>query len=262
MQYNREFLNLRERLNHSYVTPRLLMAVKPDAKSIKNTFENPKIWHQIKLRIHLLFDIGENIFKLECPEVFGRIKKELDSIIRGIDEIRLILKKDREICQQAVDYSYALSNYLNDMAGYEYVTKYDQLIMHKNQKENRLKEIREGCQILAEKIVKSMKMEGGWEKQFLELGKKYWHHRIFLEKVLIEQMVIIDRQRMISGKKFWDALYILIDTDAAAEELLALEISKDERQKRMEILLSEKNSNSIRQYFKTIENKLINFLEV
>ena len=90
MQYNREFLNLRERLNHSYVTPRLLMAVKPDANAINNTFENPKIWHQIKLRINLLFDIGENIFKLECPEVFWRIKKEIyGSVLLAEDLIYL-----------------------------------------------------------------------------------------------------------------------------------------------------------------------------
>jgi hypothetical protein len=262
MQYNREFLNLRERLNHSYVTPRLLMAVKPDANAINNTFENPKIWHQIKLRINLLFDIGENIFKLECPEVFGRIKKELKTIIRKIDDIRLILHKNEEVCQQVVDDSNALSNFLNDMSGYEYVIKYDQLITHKNQERNRLTEIQKGFLDLAKMIEKSRTMEGGWEKQFLEFGKNYWDHRVSLEKVLIEQMVIIDRQRMISGKEFWDALYILIDTDAAAEELLALEISKNERQKRMERLLSEKKCNSIKQYFKTIENKIINFLEV
>lgn len=262
MKYITEFLNLRERLNHNYIKPKLLLVIQPDPETIRRTFNNPKIWYQIKLRINLLFDIGKNILKLECPEVFVDLKKKIEKVIDGIDKLVAVVEEDPDVCQDVVKNSGLLSDLLYDMSNYVYTVRYDDIEMSDKQKTIDTNQIKETCRILVETLENALTLNGGWDNDFLELGKNYWDKRVFIEKIVIQQVIFNDMQSIIPGKKFWDTLFLLIDTDWIAEEALSIEASMTERNKKADKLLAEKNMGSIRGYFEKVESNLIHALEV
>ena len=262
MKYITEFLNLRERLNHNYIKPKLLLVIQPDPETIRHTFKNPKIWYQIKLRINLLFDIGKNIFKLECPEVFVDLKKRIEKVIDGIDKLVTAIEKYPGVCQDVVNDSGLLSDLLHEMSNYLYIVRYDDIEMSEKQKTTDTNQIKEIFLKLVETLENSLTLNGGGGEDFLALGRNYWDKRVCLEKIVIQQVIFNDMQSIIPGKKFWDTLFLLIDTDWIAEEALSIEASMTERKKKVDKLLAEKNMGSIRGYFDKVESNLIRALEV
>lgn len=262
MKYITEFLNLRERLNHNYIKPKLLLVIRPDPQTIRYTFKNPKIWYQIKLRVNLLFDIGENIFKLECPEVLVDLKNKIEKVIDGIDKLVAVVEEDLDFCQQVVNDSGLLSDLLHEMSNYVYTVRYDNIEMRDKQKTIDKNQIKETFRKMVETLEKALTLYGGHDKDFLELGKNYWDNRVSLEKIVIQQVIFNDRKSIIPGKKFWDTLFLLIDTDWIAEEALSIEAIMTERKKKVDKLLKEKNMGSIHGYFEKVESNLIRVLEV
>jgi hypothetical protein len=262
MKYITEFLNLRERLNHNYIKPKLLLVIQPDQETIRHTFKNPKIWYQIKLRINLLFDIGKNIFKLECPEVFVDLKKQIEKVIEVIDKLVSLVEEDPDVCQDVVKNSGSLTDLLHDMSKYVYTVRYDDIDMSNNQRIIDTIQIKETFRELVEILENALTLNGGEDEDFLALGRNYWDNRVFLEKIVVQQVIFNDMQSIIPGKKFWDTLFLLINTDWIAEEALSIEAFMTERKKKVDKLLEEKNMDSIRGYFEKIESILISALEV
>jgi hypothetical protein len=261
MQYITEFLNLRERLSHSYIIPKILMSLNPKPEIIDYIFENPKSWYQVILRTRLLYDIGENVFKLDCPDVFGKIKNQMEDIILDIENIRKIPDKSQEDCQQIINHANTFSDLVHRMAEFQYVVKHDELKAFIDSEKIQFEGIRETCRSMEEKIDEALLLAGGWEKEFLDLGIEYWNLRVSLESTLIRQMLLLDQIRVIPGDLFWETLYVIIDSDWIAEEALAAGTPQSNRKKTVEKLLIEKNMNSIEQYFTTMETKLLIFLE-
>jgi len=262
MKYITEFLNLRERLNHNYIKTKLLLLIQPDPETIRHTFKNPKIWYQIKLRINLLFDIGKNTFKLESQEVFVDLKKRIEEVIDDLDKLVATVEDEPDACQQVVNNSMLLSELLHNMSNYVYTVRYDDIEMSDKQKTIDTSQIKETFRKLVETLENTLIVNGGWDNDFLELLRNYWDVRVSLEKLVIQQVIFNDLQSIIPGKKFWDILFLLIDTDWIAEEALSIEASMLERKKNVDKLLAEKKMESIRDYFEKVESNLISALEV
>lgn len=263
MDYIKEFLFLRERINHSYIRPKLLMMLGADSDSIKNALDNPKVWFQIKLRLEMLFDVGENVFLLESPEVFQDLKQEVESVIKRIDENRINLDENNNINSIIIKDCKRLSEILSSMSDCEYLIStqnFDLSIQNYPMKNSA--DLKKDCVKLSALINKAVELDFKSNEGLKEIGKEYWKLRCSLEKDVITETVKMDREKGVTGTEFRVILNSLFSTDWIAEEALSLHAKVEEKKKRVSVLLVEKNVNSIEELFLQISGKLTKYLEL
>ena len=256
----REFMGLRERLNHDYIS-KLLMMLDKDPATIKGVFENPKMWFNIKLRIRMLFDVGTDLFGLKSPEVFEGLQCKIEELIVCIDKDISTIDEDVQCTADILDNCRKLSDTLSSMAHYSYLADYDKVPSNQLKQEDYVLKIKELFKRIFEGVLSAMEIDDDHKNELGGIGLKFWQERCNLEKVVLECLVRTDKQPQIPDRKLSEALFILNIIDRFAEEVMSKDANYHERKTEAERLFEDNNVKSSQDLFLKTEEKLLALLE-
>ena len=251
-----EFLALRERLNHSYVRPKLLMLLEPNPQTVFSVLSNPKIWYQIKLRIKMLFSIGAVDLQLECTEAFSGAQMAITKLTARIDQSCANPSLTKEEASVVVTDCNAISSHLTALEQWDYAERHE--AAQPETLEAIAGRIRASVQSLSNHLTLAMRGEA----DLRSLGFLYWLDRCGLEHSVIRQFAHINRLRSISREPLRRSIQCMARTDWMAEEVLSLELSPIGRRERVAELLVSARASNITELFTSAGDELVQHLTV